>query len=259
MNKNSKTKSSGRHTPSRRQGSSTGAISRRAKLRDDLERKILLEAEKTFAESGFAGSSIAEIASAAEISKQNLMYYFPTKLALYRRVLADVLEDWLRCMQTFAHSSRPIDLALLDYINAKFEFSRRRPFGSRVFALEVIGGAKNYGKELKAKVVPALRDDIAALNRSIKPNGPSSLSAEHLFFIIWAATQSYADFSAQMELILDRRPLSDADFDQAQTTLSQLVLNTIRPFLDSPSSRPMNNIRPRRRELAKQPAQQERP
>lgn len=253
MNKNSKTKSSRKHSLSKRSASSTGATSRRAKLRDDLERKILLEAEKIFAGKGFAGSSIAQIASAAEISKQNLMYYFPTKLALYERVLADVLQDWLRCMQTFAHSSQPVDLALLDYIDAKFEFSRRRPFGSRVFALEVIGGAKNYGKELKAKVVPALRDDIAALNRAIKPNGSSSLSAEHLFFIIWAATQSYADFSAQMELILDRRPLSETDFDQARATLSQLVMNTVRPFLVSPP-RATNNLRSHRREPAKQPA-----
>lgn len=218
----------------RKTASTEMAVGRRTRVRDVLERRILFEAERIFAERGFAGTSVASIASAAGLSKQNLMYYFPTKLVLYKRVLEDVLDDWLHCMQMFAHSTQSIDLALVDYINAKFEFSRRRPFGSRVFALEVIGGAKNYGKELKARVVPALRDDIAALNRSMKRNGLGSVSAEHLFFIIWAATQSYADFSAQMELILDRRPLSSADFDQGRATLSSLVLNTIKLSLDKP-------------------------
>lgn len=211
-----------------------GAVGRRTRLRDDLQRRILFEAERIFAENGFAGTSIASIASASGLSKQNLMYYFPTKLLLYKRVLGDVLDDWLHCMRMFAHSSQPIESALVEYIDAKFEFSRRRPLGSRVFALEIIGGAKNYGKELRAKIVPALRDDIAALNRSIKPNGSDPLSAEHLFFIIWAATQSYADFASQMELILGRRPLSATDFDQGRATLSRLVLNTVTSFLDRP-------------------------
>ena len=201
--------------------------SRRARLRDDLERSILIAAEKVFAEKGFAGSPIATIADAAGISKQNLMYYFPTKLSLYRRVLGDVLEDWLQSMHAFAHSERTLEQALADYIRAKLEFSRRRPHGSRVYALEVIGGAKTYGREIKAKVVPALREDIAMLKRWTTSTHGSQVSAEHLFFIIWAATQSYADFAAQMHLILGKQSLNDEDFEQANTTLTLVVLGAM--------------------------------
>ena len=63
--------------------------------RDKLESDIVAEAVKVFAESGYEGASIATVADNAGLSKQNLMYYFPTKQALYQRVLDDVLDEWL--------------------------------------------------------------------------------------------------------------------------------------------------------------------
>ncbi|MDP4021921.1 TetR family transcriptional regulator C-terminal domain-containing protein [Methylobacterium sp. NEAU 140] len=202
-------------------------VGRRAQLRDDLERRILAAAEETFAMNGFGGSSVAVIAAAAGISKQNLLYYYPNKIDLYRTVLDDVLEDWLGCMIDFAATSSRPEEAISRYIEAKLEFSRRRPQGSRVFALEIIGGARNYGNELKSKIVPALRADIATLERLLGSRDDDRINAEHLFFIIWASTQSYADFSAQMELILDRKPLAAQDFEAARSTLTRLVLNSL--------------------------------
>lgn len=202
------------------------ATSRRARLRDDLEQSVLAKAEKIFADKGYEGASLADIADAAGLSKQNLMYYFPTKLRLYERVLDEVLGDWLQSMSAMAHSDLSAEQALQAYIRAKLEFSRRRPAGSRVYALEVINGAKNYGRQIKSKVVPVLREDIATLNKWLGRNR-SKVSAEHLMFIIWAATQSYADFAAQMELILGKRSISDEFFAQAEATLNYLVSRAI--------------------------------
>jgi TetR/AcrR family transcriptional regulator len=201
--------------------------SRRARLRDDLEQTILNEAERIFADKGFEGASVTDLAQAAGLSKQNLMYYFPTKLSLYERVLDDVLNDWLQSMSALAHSNLNAKQALQAYIRAKFEFSRRRPAGSRVYALEVISGAQNYGRQIKAKVVPVLREDIATLNRWLGAS-KATISAEHLMFIIWAATQSYADFAAQMQLILGRKSLSEDFFAQAEATLNSLVLGAVK-------------------------------
>jgi TetR/AcrR family transcriptional regulator len=203
------------------------ALSRRARLRDDLERTVLGKAEKAFADEGYEGASLADIAEASGLSKQNLMYYFPTKLGLYERVLEDVLGDWLKSMSAMAHSDLSAEEALQAYIRAKLEFSRRRPAGSRVYALEVINGAKRYGRQIKRKVVPVLRDDIATLNKWLGRNR-AAVSAEHLMFIIWAATQSYADFAAQMELILGKRSNSDEFFAQAEATLNYLVLGVLK-------------------------------
>jgi len=205
---------------------------RRERLREDLEKQILACAEKIFAEFGFEGSSLADIAEAAGVSKQNLIYYYPSKLALYRSVLDGVLADWLGEMRVLANSALSPRDALGAYLRAKLNFSRRRPYGSRVYAMEVISGAKTYGGDIKDKVVPALREDIATLNGWIKAGQVRAISAQHLFFIIWAATQTYADFAPQMQLFLNKKSLSDSDFEEAYSTL-QILMDAI--WIESPT------------------------
>jgi len=130
-------------------------------------------------------------------------------------------------MSAMAHSDLSAEEALQAYIRAKLEFSRRRPAGSRVYAMEVISGAKHYGRQIKRKVVPVLREDIATLNKWLGRNR-TAVRAEHLMFVIWAATQSYADFAAQMELILGKQALSGEFFAQAEATLNYLVLGALK-------------------------------
>ena len=57
-------------------------VSHRISHRDRVEATILGEAVRQFAECGYEGTSIATVAERAGLSKQNLMYYFPTKQAL---------------------------------------------------------------------------------------------------------------------------------------------------------------------------------
>ena len=72
-----------------------------------------------------------------------------------------------------------------------------------------------------------LRDDIRVLERWIEEGKVRQVDAEHLFFLIWAATQAYADFAPQMLLVLGKRALGNDDFDAAYRTISNLVLNAL--------------------------------
>lgn len=58
---------------------------RKAHIRESNEAHLLACAEAVFAERGLDGASTAMIAERAGLPKANLHYYFPTKLALYRR------------------------------------------------------------------------------------------------------------------------------------------------------------------------------
>lgn len=115
---------------------------KRVQHREDVEKTILGEAVRLFAERGFEGTTIQEVAERARLSKQNLMYYFPTKQALYKRVLDDVLDDWLARMASLADPSQDPADVLRAYVSAKLRFSREQPLASRVYAMEVIGGAR---------------------------------------------------------------------------------------------------------------------
>jgi TetR/AcrR family transcriptional regulator len=198
-----------------------------ARRRDKLENAILAAATRLFAECGFDGTSISAVAERTGISKQNLLYYFPTKNGLYQRVLDDVLDDWLERMAKLADAGgEPADV-LRAYVAAKLRFSREQPWASRVYAMEVIGGAKFYGEQIRARVVPLLRRDIEVFERWMADGRIARVDATHLLFALWAMTQSYADFSAQMALVLDKPELTGKDFEDAERLIGDLVVRAV--------------------------------
>ena len=195
--------------------------------RDKLEADIAAVAVRVFAECGYEGTAIAAIADAAGLSKQNLMYYYPTKQALYQRVLDDVLDDWLQRMESLADEAHDPRDVLRAYIQAKLRFSREQPWASKVYAMEIIGGAQLYGEQIRSRVVPLLRKDIDVFEKWIAAGRIAPVNATHLIFMIWAMTQSYADFSAQMALVLGKKELEGKDYDDGEDTIVRMVLAAI--------------------------------
>jgi TetR/AcrR family transcriptional regulator len=203
------------------------ASARRVINRDKLEADIVAEAVRVFAECGYEGASIATVAENAGLSKQNLMYYFPTKQALYERVLDGVLDEWLARMDSLADPEQDPRDVLRAYVQAKLRFSREQPWASRVYAMEVIGGAQLYGEQIQKRVVPLLRKDIEVFERWIGEGKIGPVNATHLLFAIWAMTQSYADFSTQMALVLNRKQLSKKDFEDGEEMITNMVLAAV--------------------------------
>jgi TetR/AcrR family transcriptional regulator len=202
-------------------------IKRRLINRDKTETDIATVAVRVFAECGYEGTSIADVAERAGLSKQNLMYYYPTKQALYQRVLDDVLDDWLERMEHLADEDGDPRDVLRTYVQAKLRFSREQPWASRVYAMEVISGAQLYGAQIQQRVVPLLRKDIEVFEKWISAGRIAPINATHLLFALWAMTQSYADFSTQMALVLNRKQLSKKDFADAEKVIVDMVLAAV--------------------------------
>jgi TetR/AcrR family transcriptional regulator len=93
--------------------------------------------------------------------------------------------------------------------------------------MEVISGAKLYADQIRRRVIPLLRADIAVFERWIAEGKIAPVNATHLLFSIWAMTQTYADFSAQMTLVLDRDQLQQSDFDDAERLITGMVLAAV--------------------------------
>ncbi|MFC6669893.1 TetR family transcriptional regulator C-terminal domain-containing protein [Marinobacterium aestuariivivens] len=193
-------------------------------MREAHEARILAAAEDIFAQFGYNGAAIEAIAERAGLSKQNMLYYFPSKEILYHRVLENILDLWLEKMTLLAQSGEDPASMLENYIRGKFEISRAHPNGSKVFANEIINGAPHLRDYLRKNLIPQLEADIALVRGWIDQGLMDPIEPEHLFFTIWAATQTYADFSAQIELALDKDSLDEADFRKAGDFLTHIVL-----------------------------------
>lgn len=65
------------------------------------KKAILSAALDTFSQFGFHGTRLEQIAELAGVSKTNLLYYFPSKEALYIAVLRQILDIWLAPLKAF--------------------------------------------------------------------------------------------------------------------------------------------------------------
>lgn len=193
----------------------------------DKERTILAHAERQFALYGFEGASLESIARAAGISRHSLLYYYASKDTLYRKVLDDVLDQWLASMEAISSGDSP-EQALGAYIAAKLRFSRDQPFGSQVFTREMIAGAPRYQDAIKKRVAPVLRKDLRTLEVWARNGRIRRIDFTHLMFLIWSVTQAYADLAPQFSLLLGKSRLEQTDFDAAQAVLTGLVLAGLR-------------------------------
>ncbi len=187
------------------------------------EARILRAAEAVFAEAGYTGASMQAIAEKAGLPKANLHYYFGTKEGLYRTLLADILDMWVDAFDHFEPDRDPAG-ALAAYVRDKMRWSRTRPLASKVFANEVIHGAQQIEGYLSNKLRRRVAEKAVVINDWIRAGKMAPVDPQHLFFSLWAITQTYADFDVQVRAVLGRRTLSDAEFDAATEQVLAFVL-----------------------------------
>jgi TetR/AcrR family transcriptional regulator len=192
-------------------------------IRQTNEALILLGAEKVFARTGFQGATMAAIAEASGLPKANLHYYFGSKDVLYRAVLARILNDWLLPTHGITKDAEP-RAALEAYIRAKMRLSAERPDGSKVFANELLHGAPVVRALLCTELRQLMIDKAAVVQGWIDAGRMAAVDPLHLFFTIWAATQTYADFDVQVAAVLGKEALDSKDYDRATEHVVALIL-----------------------------------
>ena len=192
-------------------------------IRQANEARILGSAERVFARAGFSGTTMAAIADEAGLPKANLHYYFGSKRELYRAVLARTLHDWLAPMDALTEGADPA-AALARYIRDKMAMSAQRPDASRVFANELLHGAAVVGGLMRSELRIKVQQKAAVIDSWIAAGRMPSVDSTHLFFTIWAATQTYADFEVQVCAVLGRETLAAADHERATAHVVALVL-----------------------------------
>ena len=201
-------------------------LSGKEKVRLDSTRKIIVAAEQVFSQKGFEGATTREIADRAGLPKANVHYYFSTKEDLYVQVLKDVLAEWIIDAEIFDSSDDP-ETVFRAYIGKKIHHSFTRPHGSKVWAMEVIGGGKVFDVHLKASLLKWNAKKINQINRWIEQEKLRKVDAQYLLYAIWAMTQHYADFEYQTRIINGGQSLNVAQSEEIVENIVQLVLRGV--------------------------------
>ncbi|TNE65999.1 MAG: TetR/AcrR family transcriptional regulator [Alphaproteobacteria bacterium] len=198
----------------------------KAGIRRENVTKILAAAETVFAEKGFKGASVGLIAERAGVPKPNVYYYFGAKEDLYRRVIEEVCSIWLHAADTFDETDDP-ETAFRNYVASKMDLARARPHGSRLWAIEMASGAPFLQDYLVGTVKPWLESRERVLERWVADGRLKPVNARILFYMIWATTQHYADFEAQINVMNGGEPLDAGQYEDAKETVVSLVLKSV--------------------------------
>jgi len=197
----------------------------RAAARRANEERILAAAEEVFALAGFTGATTAAIARRASLPKANVHYYFRTKKALYRAVLNNIIDLWLNEADSITEDADPAE-ALSAYVRAKVAYSQNRPFASKVFANEVVHGGSQIKDYLEHQLKARVEGKVSIIRRWIAEGRMGPVDPYHLFFSIWAATQTYADFECQAAAVLGKDKLTPGDYRKAADHVEAMILKS---------------------------------
>ena len=194
-------------------------------IREENERAILAAAEAVFAERGFGGATMAEIAARAGVPKPNVHYYFPTKEQLYRAVVERVLTAWLEAASSF-DTSDDATQALTSYIGAKMDLARTMPLGSQIWASEIMRGAPVIQDFLDTTLTQWVRSRERVVKKWIAAGKLKPIEPRFLFYMIWATTQHYANAAHEIAT-LEKGPLDDAAFERAKRQVVETILRGV--------------------------------
>ena len=188
-------------------------------------RGLILEAAlDVFSAHGYRGATLDQIAAQAGLSKPNILYYFNGKEDIHVTLLNQLMDIWLDPLRAVDPEGVPLD-EILRYVHRKLEMSRRFPRESRLFANEILQGAPRIGPHLEAGLRPLVDATAVTIERWVKQGRLAQVDPRHLLFSIWATTQHYADFEAQITVLLEGRDAHDG----AKTYLTTLFTKLLTP------------------------------
>lgn len=188
-------------------------------------KRILDAALDVFSAHGFRGATLDQIAEAAGLSKPNLLYYFDSKEAMHRALLSRLLDTWLDPLRMLDPDGDP-QSELIAYMRRKLALSRDFPRESRLFANEILQGAPRIEDFIRSDLRDLVDEKAILLRQWASAGRIAQVDPYHLIFSIWALTQHYADFSAQIAMI---RGDGGDPLDGADAFLVQLYTRLLTP------------------------------
>jgi AcrR family transcriptional regulator len=126
------------------------------------ERRAVIEraAADVFAQRGYHGTTMAQIARASGVTVPVIYDHFPSKVALHRRLLERTSEELLAMWRTALAADVPADQRIPHALDAWASYVQAHPYAPRMYFTETTGDP-----------------EIRALHREIQERGLVSLGA----------------------------------------------------------------------------------
>ncbi len=128
---------------------------------EDVRDRIVASALRCFAEKGYAGTSLREIAEAARTTKPMIYYYFTNKEGLYISTLGSLLQEFADAIDQATHADDPPVEKLRSFCDAYLRYFESQEPHIAFVVREVFGLGVNimheFGRRLDERIHSRLK------------------------------------------------------------------------------------------------------
>jgi TetR/AcrR family transcriptional regulator len=194
-------------------------------------REAILDAARTaFAEGGYAGASISDIARAVGIAKASVLHHFPNKDELYTATFERLLAEWFVKIEGAVLVDPPVEgwSQFERGLTAGFEFFAENPDLVRLVRREALDGS-HFGVDLGATLRPMFEQAVGFLERQIKEGTFRDHDPEQMVLSGLGAVLSYFSDLPFIEGLLGRDPLAVAELERRQDHIRDFFRAALEP------------------------------
>jgi AcrR family transcriptional regulator len=191
--------------------------------------RILDAARCEFAQHGFGGARLQDIAERARLTHPTLLYHFGSKEGLYAAVIEQAMQDWAAMTSLAIADDRDGFERVAALIDAGFAFFAGHHDFVVIWRREAIEGGGRLERAMADHMRPFLEQAVDFLRREVAAGRLREHDPVELMQLTYGAVMSFFSDAGFRARLLDEDPLGDEAVGRFRRALTATLRGALAP------------------------------